>query len=347
MFLRARLGLLAALALSACTVRVAESERETSEDAECLELFETCVALAGESAGCNEVFTFCAGGSQGTGTGGAAPGGCEQDYIDCLQAGNGADACQPLLDACTPAGTSTAETTTGCDPDEPGCDSGLDSAPSSAGETSAGCPPDDPSCNGEPSDCDEILDRCQEFGLHRDGSGTCEALANVCEEGGGCDTLLSACDRFGIELAQCEEITRCGSDPTGATPDCSDYIEECEAAEIGPYGCGQINPDQPECFPQQSESCVWYETDCPETFNEWLCIAANETCYTGIFTSPFECDSFINAGCSIAGISDSGCTQMRDACESGFLNEGNCAETLMWVNVIAWTQEFASCNGWK
>ena len=327
-----RFGLVAASLLAACSIRLEQDDAEGGQDAECLELFETCIELAGESPGCTEVFQFCQGSASPTGTGESMPGGCEQNYIDCLAGGSTADDCQPLLDACMPSGSST-----GCEPLEPTCGvgGGTDTADDSEGET--GCPPGSPDCSQ--ADCETRYDACLKT-LNTDEA--CDPMRKACEDG-DCDAALSVCASFTEDSSTCRELTGCDLDPPDGQS-CEELIADCESQDIPASDCGRLYPERAECF-GDPDGCQWYEGACYDQFAEQFCSDARDACITGVLPGFFDC-TFIEAACGPAELTDMGCAQAQQSCEEGFFDIIDCSGTPLATDPYQWLNELAECNGW-
>ncbi len=327
-----RFGLLAATLLTACSIRLEEGDVDAGQDAECLELFETCVELAGESPGCTEVFQFCQGSASPTGTGGAMPGSCEQNYIDCLAEGSTANDCQPLLDACMPSGSST-----GCEPLEPTCGmvGDADTTDDSDGET--GCAPGSPDCPG--TDCDARFDDC----LNTLGTDkACDPMRDACLQG-DCETALSVCLSFTEDSNTCSELTGCELDPP-TDPGCDELLANCESRGLSSSECARLYPEQADCFPEP-QGCEWYEGACYDQYNGDFCAEARDACEVGVLPQMFDC-AFIASACDPAELTESACSQAQQSCETGFFDIENCTQTPLSMDPLQWLNELALCNGW-
>lgn len=328
-----RFVLVGLLGLASCTIRVEQPESEDSPDAECLELFETCVELAGESPGCTEVYQYCIGSVVETGTSGVTQaGGCEQTYIDCLEDGGDPDMCQPLLDMCMPPPISTS-TTGPCIEGDPNC------SMEGGATTEPGCLPDDPDC--QPTDnCEQIFLNCASAGYDE---SACIDIQNACQSG-SCQEMLDVCwERIGEDGA-CAEITGCSDPPL---PDeCMQILADCESQGISTNECAQMWPQYPECFPGGNR-CDWYQLGCQDQFAEWFCADASEGCLQGSLPEVFDCTQFLDDACPNAGLSDTGCDQARQACDGGFFDIQLCNNTTLWEDPNLWLAELAECNMWQ
>lgn len=262
------------------------------------------------------------------------PGGCEQNYIDCLAGGSTADACQPLLDACMPA----AGSSTGCDPLEPGCSGGEESSVTTDGP---GCDADG-SCDPDESDCELRYQLCQET-LGEPDLSTCEELRNACETE-DCESALSICSRVLEAQDSCEELTGCVDTPT--RPSCDDLLNVCAEKGVSPTQCGQMFPDSPRCFPNEPGNCQWYEQECQATFDPSFCSDGQPACEAGWLPEVFECGLFFPNICDQAGLGDAACEQAEASCMGGFFDAMNCAATPLYKNPYTWLMELAECNGW-
>lgn len=329
-----RFGLLTATLLAACSIGLEDSAVDVDQDAECLQLFETCVELAGESPGCNEVFQFCQGSAPPTGTGsGPMPGSCEQDYIDCLSGGSSADECQPLLDVCMPPGSST-----GCEPLEPTCGMVGDTTTSDDSDDATGCPPDEPDCpSGD--DCELRYNACLET---LDGGDVCDGIREACLQG-DCETALGICQESTGDSRTCTALTGCELDPP-QQPTCNELLSDCESGGQSTSECANLHPDRPECFPP-SEGCEWYDGECYDQFNADFCEEARTACEVGILPGVFDC-GFIESACDLAGLTDPACSQAQQSCEAGFFDIVNCSKTSLAEDPLQWLNELATCNGW-
>ncbi len=332
MSISSRTGLFGVALLAACTIRVQQSGVDDSPDAECLQLFETCVELAGESPGCTEVYQFCKGSVADTDSGGVSEvGGCEQTYIDCLEEGTSAEQCQPLLDMCMPPEPEPETTTGTCLAGDPGCPIGDGST---GIDPSIGCPEDEPDCVdpceanflnclnlvAEESVCLEIQDACQ--------TGDCVLSTSVCEKRLG-DTDL------------CRELTGCSVDPN----DCSQILEDCTSQGLSNFECSQLWPDRPECFSDVGQ-CEWYSTQCLDQFADLFCADAGEACSQGFLSEVFDCTEFFQNYCSDGGVTDNACTTGEEQCQNGFFDTVFCNQTPLWQDPYLWLQEIAECNNW-
>lgn len=328
-----RFSLLATVLLAACTIKQS-SDADSGQGAECLELFETCVELAGESPGCTEVFQFCEGSVDPAGTGGGpSPDGCERDYIDCLAGGATADDCQPLLDACQPSGS-----TTGCDPGEPTCGMLGDADTSDGtGGGEMGCPPDEPECSG--SECEARYEDCINT---LDGGDVCEAIRGACLDG-DCETALAICGEYTRDSGTCSELTGCRLDPPQKLG-CDELLAQCEDKGVAASECGNLHPDRPECFPEP-EGCQWYEDECYAQFDVPFCDEALPACEVGVLPGVFDC-GFIELACDPAGLTDPACGEAQLNCETGFFDINNCTQTPLAKDPFLWLNELATCNGW-
>lgn len=326
-----RIGLASALLLASCTIRSQGVDGDGSPEAECLELFETCVDLAGESPGCTEVFEFCHGSAQGTGTGGTDDaGGCEQGFIDCLQGGGSAESCQPLLDMCMPPTTTTG---TECIEGDPACDGDSEGDDT----TNPECNPDDGSCD-EATACEQRFADCVEL---IGEESVCDEIRSSCLAG-DCDRALATCGDFVESPDLCEQLTGCSFE---TPPDeCSTIRTDCENQGYTDSECRQLWPDHPQCFDELD--CQWYLDECISVFPEEFCNDAQEACNLGVLDSVFECDSFFDARCDEAGLNDNECGSGRNACEQGFEGVEFCQGTTLWEDPAQWLQELAECNQW-
>ncbi len=328
-----RPGLLAVLALVACSIGVEQGEADVGQEQECLQLFETCVELAGESPGCTEVFQFCQGSIEPTGTGGATPGGCEQNYIECLAGGSSLEDCQPLLDVCMPAGS-----TTGCSPLEPGCPGG-DEFGATTDEPE--CQPDE-SCDSDENDCEQRQQLCEEF-LGEEAAPACIELHDACQTG-DCDYALSLCARLLRQPEICGELTGC---ETTSTPDsCDELLNACARMDLSPTQCADVFPDSPECFPEQPTGCPWYAQECETMFNPSFCQDGQLACQGGWLPEVFACGVFFPDACSLAQLTDSACIQAESSCSNGFYEVENCPSTPLYNDPYQWLAELAECNQW-
>ena len=334
-----RIGLLAAALLAACTIAVEQREGDGSPEAECLDLFETCVELAGESPGCTEVYLFCEGSVVGTGTGGTVPtGGCEQDYVDCLQGGGSPDECQPLLDMCDPPDPTEPTPTTGaCPLGDPSC--GGDGSTSSD-DSGPGCPPDDPDC-GQGSECEALFLACVEQFADEP---TCLEMQQACQNG-DCDGAEGICTRAFVDEAACAELTNCSGEPP-PTSDCEDIRATCESEGLLIGQCSIQNSGAQDCFPEV-DACTWYQGECQEQFVSAVCFDAIDACISGLLPSPFDCNEVLAEGCTLAGLSDGACNQAHDSCQNGFNDIKLCAETPIYDSPFDWLNQIAICNGWE
>ena len=325
------LGLGAALLATACTLSFdpnGSGGEDGGDDAQCLDLFETCVDLAGESPGCEAVFEFCAG--SGSDDGGETPQpGCEEDYIDCLTEGVPPEACEPLLWECEPGGDDDGgmcDDPNGCEPPQP-CED-----------------PNDPACQ-PPTDCDDLLQTCVELTGQEEA---CQELLPACWAN-DCDALLNGCYSLGGLDGLCEELTGCyGDQPQPPADDCQELIQECISEGESPDICEEIYA---ECFdvptPPEPGNCEWYYGECFEQFNPGFCDQGGEACQVGLFPEQFECGLVFPDLCGGAEISDIGCSNAEQSCWDGFQNADLCADISLVQDPIAWLAQLAECNGWN
>lgn len=325
------LGLGGALLATACTITLdpsgggGETEGD-SGDAQCLELFETCVELAGESPGCDAVFEYCAG--AGGDEGGMEPEpGCEQDYINCLAEGIDPDACQPLLDACEPGG---GEEGGGCEDNPDGC------------EPPPPCDEDDGECGGQ---CEQLAETCVMFTGDEDACygellGACYA--------DDCDAMLNACYEFGGDENICQDLTGCYDDnPEPPMPDdCEELLANCYA-EAGDEGeCMELYP---ECFeptePPEPGQCDWYYGECEGQFAGDFCQDASLACENGVLPEFFDCSLVFPDYCAASGLSDTACEQAENECWNGFFGTELCGS--LNDDPVNWLQNLAECNNWE
>ncbi|MEM6296848.1 MAG: hypothetical protein AAGA54_36630 [Myxococcota bacterium] len=325
----------AALLTTACTVTLdpdalgGGGTGGDDDDAQCLELFETCVELAGDSPGCNAVFEYCAGPGGGGDDGDPEPG-CEEDYINCLAEGVDPDACEPLLWDCGGGGGDDGDGggDDGCDPDNPDCG------------------PIDPTCDEDEcgGDCGNLLELCIAVG---GGEDYCSGdLLYACEEG-DCDTMLNACAEFGIDEATCVAVTGCYDDPTDPPgDDCDELLNACYEEFGEDEACYELYPD---CFepvdPTGSDSCEWYYGECYGQFTDQLCNDAAGACEAGILPEVFECGVIFPDYCGAVGLSDTACVQAEEACWNGFFGTDLCAS--LSDDPFNWLHQIAECNGWE
>lgn len=337
MTLSSRIGLFASALLCACTIRVDQRGGDGSADAECLDLFETCVELAGESPGCTEVYQFCQGSVVETGTGGSVPdGGCEQDYVDCLQGGGSPEECQPLLDQCSPPDPTGVGTTGLCVFGDPDCEP----QGSTGGDSDATCEPDDPDCN--PSEqCEAQFQNCMRvFG----DESVCLEMQASCEAG-DCESAMNICVNSFGEQELCAEITNCENLPPPRSQ-CDELRSNCEASGLQIGQCSFEHPDAPDCFPEVGE-CIWFQQECVQQFAYEICYDGIDACISGYFPGYLDCDDFLAEACSIADLTDMGCTQATAACNNGFFDVEFCAKTRLYEDAYQWLSETAECNGWN
>ncbi len=337
MSLSTRIGPLFVALVAACTIRVEQREGNGSAEAECLDLFETCVELAGESPGCTEVYQFCQGSVLETGTGGMVPtGGCEQDYVECLQGGSSPEACQPLLDICTPPDPTGVGTTGLCVFGDPDCDP----TGSSTGEIDPDCEADDPDCNPAQV-CEAIFLACVEQFAEE---SICLQLQASCQSG-DCGSAFNLCVRAFGDESVCQEIINCDVGPPPAS-DCDAIRSGCGDEGLLVGQCSINHPGNPDCFPEV-DGCTWYQEECQAQFREEVCFDAIDACVSGLFPETFDCDSVFAEGCSLADLSDVACSQAIDACNNGFVDVDLCAETRIYENPFVWLSQMAACNGWE
>lgn len=319
-----------ALLATACTITLdpgAGGETEGDDpDAQCLELFETCVELAGESPGCDAVFEYCAG--SGGDEGGMEPEpGCEEDYINCLAEGVDPDACEPLLDACDPGGGDEGG---GCEDDPDGC------------EPPPPCEDGEPGC--EPTDCEQLAQTCLMW--TGDEAACYGELLNACYAN-DCESMLNACYDFGADEVSCEALTGCyGDDPPPPADDCEQLFNDC-FDEVGDESyCIELYP---ECFepvdPPEPGQCDWYYTECEGQFAGDFCQEGGQACENGILPESFECNFVFPDYCEASGLSDSACNQAEEACWNGFHETMLCGS--LADDPINWLQNLAECNGWE
>lgn len=250
------LALGSALLATACTITLDPSGGgDDGGNEECLELFETCVELAGDSPGCQAVFDFCSGADDGGDDGGPMPDpGCEDEYIDCLAEVGDADQCEPILEECYGGGDEG-----GCMDDDPDCQP---------------CP--DGNC--EPTDdCQLLLDQCYEESMGDDAY--CQQLYPECfdvdpPQPGDCEWYYGECNgqftnQFCEEGGQaCEngilpEYFDCGEWFPQACNDVTD--QACAQAEDACWNgfegvelCGSIS-NAPQNFVQELAQCNGWE----------------------------------------------------------------------------------------
>lgn len=326
------LGLGSALLATACTVTLDPNGAgggSGGEDAQCLELFETCVELAGDSPGCEAVFEFCAGpgGGEGGGEGGDDPG-CEENYIECLASGVDPDACEPLLWECDGGG----EEGGGCEDDPDGCE-----PPPSCEDDPDGCQPT--------TDCEELLQTCVDW---TGEENFCESLLDACYEG-DCDSMLAACEESGIDETSCAQLTGCGWDDPAPQPgdECDELLQGCYAEAGDESICQEIYP---ECFEGGGEGggeggvCDWYfDGECYEQFDADFCQHGGAACQAGLLPEHFECADVFPDYCY--DVSDSVCNQAEEACWNGFHDIELCGSIA--DDPSHFIQELADCNGWE
>ena len=319
----------ALLATTACTItldRGGAGDTDGDDDAQCLELFETCVELAGESPGCNAVFEYCAG--SGGDEGGMDPEpGCEEDYINCLSEGVDPEACQPLLDACEPGGGDEGG---GCDDEPEGC------------EPPSPCADGEPGC--EPTNCEQLAETCLMW--TGDEAGCYGELLEACYND-DCESMLSACADFGADEASCQALTGCyDGDPEPPTPDdCDELLGECYAeADMGEEYCMELYP---ECFepvdPTGAGECDWYYGECEGQFAGEFCQEGGQACENGVLPGSFDCGAVFPEYCG--GLSDTACSQAEEACWGGFHDILLCGS--LADDPFNWLQSLAECNGWE
>ena len=324
----------ALLATTACTITLdpggAGGTEGEPDDAQCLELFETCVELAGESPGCDAVFDYCAG--AGGDEGGVEPEpGCEQDYINCLAEGVDPEACQPLLDACDPGGG-----------DEGGDEGG------GCGDDPDGCEPPPPCDDGDPAcgetDCEQLAETCAMLTGSEDA---CYGdLLQACFDG-DCGTMLNACYEFGGDEVSCAELTGCGDDPEPPNPDdCDSLLNECFDNGGDEELCLSLYP---ECFEPMDpagpgEECEWYSEECQGQFADQFCAAGQQACQVGFLPDVFECSLVFPDFCAVSGLDEAACDQGEEACLNGFFDTMLCAS--LEEDPTNWLQNLAECNDW-
>ncbi len=321
----------ALLATTACTITLDPGGAGDTEgddpNAQCLELFETCVELAGESPGCDAVFEYCAG--SGGDEGGMEPEpGCEEDYINCLAEGVDPEACQPLLDACEPGGGDEGG---GCEDDPEGCEP---PDPCDAGE---------PGC--EPTDCEQLAETCLMW--TGDEAACYGELLEACYNN-DCDSMLNACYDFGADDLSCQQLTGCFDiDPEPPTDDCEELLNECYAdPEMGEEDCMQLYAD---CFepvdPPEPGQCDWYYGECEGQFSGEFCQDAGQACEADFLPESFDCGLVFPDYCGMSGLSDTACEHAENACWNGFYDIELCGS--LADDPINWLQNLAACNGWE
>jgi hypothetical protein len=319
-----------AMLATACTVTLDPNGGGDDSDAQCLELFETCVELAGDSPGCNAVFEYCAGSASGGDDGGGEPDpNCEEDYIQCLSEGLSPDECEPLLVECFGGGDDGGGGDGGgcVDADDPDCEPCPDD----------GCEPPPP-----PADCEQLLETCVSL---TGEEAACEGLLDACYAG-DCDAMLGACYDFGGEEALCQELTGCGSEPPPPPgDDCDDLFGACIEETGGDEElCVALYP---ECFggePTEPGNCEWYYSDeCHAQFASNFCEEGAQGCEVGILPEYFECGAIFPDYCW--DISDTACAQAADACQNGFFDVELCGS--LADDPSLFLQQLAECNGWE
>lgn len=334
------LGLLGAAVATACGVKLDQTPAGENPDAECLELFETCVELAGTSQGCEELYQHCDGGGVGTG-GVEPPDGCEQGYIDCLVQGGEANSCQPLLEACLPAGT---DDTGSCDPMEPGCLDGTGIEQSDTGECLSG----EPGCEtSDPMECDARHQQCLEILSSHEGEGnaeTCDWLLDACLQD-DCETAVDVCFKLFVDNAEvCEELTGCQVEEPPA-PDCDQLVAECGAQGIAPADCAQVFPEFAQCDAGPYQ-CDWYYAECESQFAPDFCDEGRQACEVGWLPEIFDCELLFPAACEPAGLDETSCNNGEASCYNGFMDATACARISLAENPYQWLIETAECNNW-
>ncbi len=324
------LGLGGALLATACTITLDPNgsgggTEGDSDDAQCLELFETCVELAGESPGCDAVFEYCAG--SGGEDGGVDPDpGCEENYINCLSEGVDPDACQPLLDACEPGGEDDGGN---CSEDDPDCTPDPD-------------PCDDGECG---NDCEQLAETCVMF---TGDEGACYGeLLGACYAN-DCEGMLNACYGFGGDDSLCQELTGCyDGEPEPPIPDeCEELLNDCYN-EMGDEGyCQELYP---ECFeptdPPEPSQCDWYYGECEGQFAAEFCQQGGQACEVGILGESFDCGWVFPDYCNASGLSDTACNEAENACWNGFFGIELCGS--LSDDPANWLQQLAECNNWE
>lgn len=329
------LALGGALLATACTISLDPLGDEggtegDSGDAQCLELFETCVELAGESPGCDAVFEYCAG--AGGEEGGMEPEpGCEENYINCLAEGVDPESCQPLLDACEPGGGDDGGGEDGgeCSEDNPDdCEPG----PCAEGE-----------CEGQ---CEQLAETCV---MYTGDEESCYGeLLNACYAD-DCDAMLNACYEFGGDENICQDITGCYGDepePPGSD-DCEELLGECYADPAADEGyCQELYP---ECFepgvPPGMGQCDWYYMECQGQFAGEFCEQGGQGCEAGVLPEVFECNAVFPDYCGMSGLSESACSQAEEHCLNGFFETELCGS--LGEDPTNWLQDLAECNNWE
>ena len=335
------LAVFSAAVVTACSVKLSETGGGPNPDAECLELFETCVDLAGTSQGCEELYQHCEGSADG-GSGGLEPTeGCEQDYIGCLAEGGDAMTCQPLLDACLPMGTGDGGD---CDPLDPSClgETGFDPSDTSP------CGPGEPGCpdTSDPMECDARHQACPDyFPDASDQSGACDALLDACYQG-DCERAVNICLETLGEVSVCRELTGCDIEDMEPGPDCEMLLAECQAQGLSAIECPNLYPEYAQCDPATFE-CTWYETDCAAQFSTEFCGEAGQGCLAGWLPEVFECATFFPDACAVADLGAVACENAENSCNEGFLDADNCAQTSLADNPFQWLNETAACNNWN
>ncbi len=333
------LGIASAAVATACGIKLDETAEGENPEAQCLELFETCVELAGTSQGCEELYSHCEGSVGGT-EGVEPPEGCEQDYIDCLAQGGDAISCEPLLDVCSPGTGDTG----GCDPLDPDC----------VGETSIGpidtgdCPAGDEACpdtNGT-TQCDSQHEQCLQT-FSADGEADpefCGALFDACIVG-DCDAAVQICTAQIQDPNTCQELTGCD---TGVPPgtDCDQLLADCESQGVPSAECANLYPEYADCDTGQFQ-CDWYFGECAAQFSTEFCNDGGQACDVGWLPDVFECAWFFPDACETAGLLETACSNAETSCHNGFSDAELCAQTSLADDPYQWLNETAECNNWN
>lgn len=321
-----------ALLATACTVTLDPSGSGGDDgDAQCLELFETCVEQVGDSPGCDAVFEFCAGSGSDSDSGGDSGDpdpGCEDEYIQCLSEGLSPDECEPLLEECYGGGDEGGGDEGGCDdPDNPECDPCADGS----------CEPPDP------ADCEQLFENCAAY---TGEEAACEELVNICYEGDGdCGSLLEGCYNIIGEGDVCQEITGCYvEDPPPPADDCDALLNECYDEFGDEDVCVELYPECYDIDPPEPSGCEWYYgEECHSQFAHQFCDEAAQGCEVGFLPEQFQCSDVFPDYCW--DISDSACNQAEEACWNGFHDVELCGS--LADDPSQFLQELAGCNGWE